>query len=158
VKPAQKMDKVFNQIVADQFGTRHYDVLKPAELMLPSAREAAMVPPLVDPATDHFQCYKVKDLKISGTFAPQIVDLGDAFQMLRVQVKKPTRLCAPVDKNGEDSTAPTHVGYLMCYQVKDLKQPAFTPVPGNFTANQFASQSLDARKPAELCVPAVVNP
>jgi hypothetical protein len=46
----------------------------------------------------------------------------------------------------------------MCYQVKDLKDPAFTPVIGNFTANELASQVLDARKAAELCVPAVVNP
>ena len=159
IKPAEKFVKVTDQVVADQLGARHYDVLKPAELMLPSALDPTVTPPpLVSPSTDHFQCYKVKDRKFPAKFAPTEVDLEDGFQMLRVLVKKPTRLCAPVNKSGEDPTAPTHPGHLMCYQVKDLKQPVFTAVTDVKTANQFTTQHLDVRKPAELCIPAVVNP
>jgi hypothetical protein len=145
--------------VTDQFGARHYDVLKPAELLVPTAIDVSvMPPPLVDPFTDHFQCYKLKDRKDPGKFIPVQVTLSDGFQNLTAMVKKPTRLCAPVNKNGEDPTAPDHPDHLLCYQVKDLKDPPFAPITDVDTANQFAVQVLDVKKPAELCVPATVSP
>ena len=36
---------------------------------------------------------------------------------------KITKLCTPVNKNGEDPTAPQHVGHLVCYQAKLPRGP-----------------------------------
>ena len=70
-------------------------------------------------------------------------------------VKKPRSLCNPVDKNGEDPTAPTHTDHLMCYQVKQVKTDLkFLKVAGVFVNNQFGPEQLDVKKPSELCVPA----
>jgi len=159
VKPEEKFVKVLDQVVVDQFGTRHYDILKPGELLVPTAKSLVSPPPeLADPAIDHFQCYKVKDLKLPTKFQPVVVTLVDQFQSLQVKVTKPWRLCAPTSTNGEDPSAPSHANHLMCYRVKDLKLPAFARVNSVFVNDQFGPEILDVKKPAELCVPAVMNP
>jgi hypothetical protein len=159
LKPAQKFLKAIDRVVTDQFGARHYDVVKPAELMVVSALDLAMPPPpLVDPFTGNFQCYKLKDRNDPGPFAVVPATLTDAFQTLTVMVKKPTRLCAPVDLNAGDPSAPSRPDHLLCYQVKDLKQPPFAAVLSASTTNLLATQTSDARKVKELCVPATVSP
>src|SRR6185369_13004606 len=75
-----------------------------------------------------------------------------------VQVKKPSRLCVPVNKNNEEPGAETHADHLLCYQVKQTSFPRFVTVSPLFVNDQFGPETLDARKPKELCVPALRNP
>src|SRR5207249_3427595 len=77
---------------------------------------------------------------------------------MTVDVKRPRRLCAPVDKRGEDPGAENHPNYLMCYGIKQTSLPLFTTQSPLFVNNQFGPLTLDARKPLELCVPALRNP
>jgi hypothetical protein len=108
--------------------------------------------------TDHFQCYKVAVSKNTPKFVPALgVSLGDQFGTMTVDVKKPKYLCAPVDKNGEDPTAPTDLAYLMCYQAKQTDAVKFAKLTGVFVNNQFGSETLDVKKPALLCVPATTS-
>ena len=73
-------------------------------------------------------------------------------------MKKPEFLCNPVDKNGEDPTAPTHLDHLMCYLAKQTDAVKFAKLTGIFVNNQFGPEMLDAKKPALLCVPALTTP
>lgn len=73
---------------------------------------------------------------------------------MTIEVKKPKFLCNPVNKNGEDASAPTHLSHLMCYQVKQTSLPKFVKLVGIFVNNQFGPETLDVKKPAQLCVPA----
>lgn len=71
-------------------------------------------------------------------------------------LQKPQHLCAPVDKNGEDPTAPGHLPHLVCYKAKLKTQ---TPAQPKFVAttvstnNQFGDEVLKATAVTELCVP-----
>lgn len=73
-------------------------------------------------------------------------------------VKRPRRLCLPVDKNGEGILHGTT--HLVCYQVQAASgQPKYVPVVGEIhTVNQFGNGRLDTVKDEELCVPAVRVP
>jgi hypothetical protein len=154
VKPAVRFTPVGNLHVTDQFGTLTLEAKKPAALQVPTAKSptAPPVPPST-PVVDHFQCYKVKS---AARFTPVVgVTLEDQFGTMTVDVKKPRRLCAPVDKNGEAPGAESHTAWLMCYLVKQRSLPRFAPVRGLYVANQFGAERLDAKKAAELCVPAL---
>src|SRR4029453_11455814 len=50
----------------------------------------------------------------SGTTMP----LTDEFRTQTLTLTKITKLCTPVNKNGEDPTAPQHAGHLVCYKAK----------------------------------------
>ena len=65
-------------------------------------------------------------------------------------VVRPTRLCTPVDKNGEGikNTA----GHLMCYKVVPATRKRFD-VFHVFLNNQFGPELVDTGKEAEFCVP-----
>src|SRR5205814_354417 len=79
------------------------DVKKPYTLQVPSAKSLS-VPPAApsSPAVDHFQCYKMKVTSGSAKFVTVSgVTAQDQFGTITVDVKKPKRFCAPVDKNGE---------------------------------------------------------
>jgi cysteine-rich repeat protein len=164
IKPAKgepKFTKVTNLKVVNQFGTIFVDAVKPDRLLVPTAKSLlGPVPPLPPPTVDHFECYQAKISKGQPKFtAIRNVSLGDQFGSLLVDVRKPTRLCNPVDKNGEDPGAPDHLDHLMCYQVKPVKgAPKFTKVTPIFASNQFGSEMLDAVKRDELCVPSAKNP
>ncbi len=156
-KTAIPFTKRLDQRVVDQFGQLVVDVVKPSHVMVPTAKSLVSTPPApADPAVDHFQCYKVSDRtspKFPGTGTP----VEDQFGAMTVEVRKPKFLCAPVDKNGEEPGAEAHAGHLMCYQVKQVSLPKFVKRTNLFTANQFGAETLDAKKPTELCVPALTN-
>ena len=148
--------------VTDQFnGTGLFvDVKKPAALLVPTAQSLVSPPPL--PAafvTDHFECYKIRTSAGTQKFvAVPGVTLGDQFGSITAYVKKPAFLCNPVNKNGEDPTAPTHPNRLMCYQIKQTDAVKFAKRTGIFVNNQFGPETLDAKTPALLCVPALTTP
>ena len=60
---------------------------------------------------------------------------------------------------GEDPTAPSDPGHLLCYQTSFTKRtPKFTRQFGLFTANPFGNEHLDALKFEGLCLPSTVTP
>jgi len=157
IKPAVAFAPVLDQEIVDQFGTIFVDVKKPVALEVPSAKSrTSSPPPPTNPPLDHFTCYKVKVTKGTPSFlrVPGVT-LEDQFGSLTVDVIKPTRLCAPTDKNSEAPGAENHPDHLMCYRVRQTSLPKFATVSPLFVSNQFGPLTLDARKPVELCVPAV---
>jgi hypothetical protein len=159
IKPAVKFAGAAGQVVSDQFGTLHLDLKKPAGLLVPTAKSLVASPPAPTTTLDHFQCYKAKVTPGTPKFvAVDGVTVQDQFGSMVVQVKKPKRLCAPVNKNGETPGADTHPNHLVCYQVKQTSLPKFATIASLFVHDQFGPGKLDAKKPAELCVPAFKNP
>src|SRR5262249_19748534 len=69
---------------------------------------------------DHFQCYRAKQPTGSTPFVPTGVTLVDQFGSSTAGVLKPVALCNPVNKNGEDPTAPNHTEHLEGYQIRPL--------------------------------------
>jgi hypothetical protein len=112
---------------------------------------------------DHFTCYKAKVAKAKKgappfpVFTKTSVTLTDQFGgPLVYDLKKPTRVCLPADKNGESPGAEDHPDWLVCYAAKLAKreppQPKFLAQTVS-TSNQFGPEVLDAKKLEELCVP-----
>jgi hypothetical protein len=110
--------KKLNQTVKNQFGTIVLDVVKPSQLLVPTAKSlAAPAPPApIISAVDHFQCYKVKRSKGSSKFNKITgIPIEDQFGTGTIDLLKVTDLCAPVDKNGENPGAENHKFKLLCY-------------------------------------------
>lgn len=159
-KPTVKFTPVTNQRVVDQFGTLFLDLKKVVTLQVPSAKSHAASPPAPpNPAVDHFQCYGVSTTRNTTKFTPRSgVTIQDQFGTMTVDVRKPKRLCVPVNKNNEEPGAETHADHLLCYQVKQTNLPKFVAVSPLFVNHQFGPETLDAKRPKELCVPALRNP
>src|SRR5262249_55798954 len=104
---------------------------------------------------DHFKCYQVKLSRGTKFQVIPGVAVLDQFNQPRLfDIDKPTRLCLPVDKNGEGIKHQS--AHLMCYQVKAVKeppQPKHVKVLGIFVNNQFGPERLDTVKEDEFCVP-----
>jgi uncharacterized repeat protein (TIGR01451 family) len=160
-KPARQTDlRITNPFHPN--GELVVDTLKPDRLLVPTAKSLIGPVPEPDPAThevDHFNCYKVKvskgDPKFPKGLQAQVVDQFNQPKLY--DLKKPTRLCAPANKNNEDPNTVMHADHLMCYQAKiaktDPKQPKHQKVRNIFVNNQFGPEQLDTRKEDELCVP-----
>lgn len=148
--------------VVDQFNPSGLQIQaqNPAHLMVPSAKSLVAPPPLPPSfETDHFACYKVKVQKGAPKFAPVAgVTIQDQFGALEVTVKKPSVICNPADKNGEEPGAPSHLARLMCYKVKRSGTATFDKRTGVHTRDQFGPERLDLKSLSELCVPAVFAP
>ncbi len=148
--------------VVDAFNPSGTSVVlkKRSYLFVPTAKSLSATPPT--PAafvTDHFECYKI----VLASGAPRFVavpgvTLDDQFGSMTVLVKKPQYLCNPVNKNGEDPGAPSHAAHLLCYKMKETDPVPFAKRTGLFVNNQFGPETLDAKKPAQLCVPAATTP
>jgi phospholipase C len=102
-------------------------------------------------ALDHFKCYKAKDLK-EPKFAATTVALADQFTVNDgdFEVKKPSLLCVPVDKNEEGIENPDDL--LTCYKVKGPKLAKIDRPQVEIT-NQFGTAKLEIQKPVNVCVP-----
>ncbi len=142
------------QEITNQFGTVSVDLVRPELLLVPSAKSLTGPPPPLDPETvDHFQCYRVTRARTRVKGLSVIDQLG----ALTIDVKRPRRLCVPVNKNGESPGAPQHASVLTCYD----SRPASSSLPfvgphQLFVANQFGSATLDRLRPSELCVPSTL--
>jgi len=143
--------------VTDQFGALVVDVVRPARLLVPSAKSLSGPPPaLASASLDHFQCYKIRRTAGSPRFASRQVTITTQLETATaVTVRKPLRLCAPADKNGESPGAETHPDHLMCYRTRSAGGPPPTQV---FIHNQFGPQTyLLGNTRRELCVAARVG-
>jgi hypothetical protein len=149
-----------DHVVIDQFGRHEISVRKVDGLLVRSAKALGSTPPpttgIDDSGVDNFLCYKVVPKKGTPKFTPVLnVEVEDQFGSRNVDVKKIRKLCNPVDKQGEDPDAPTHPGHLLCYQSKLSKGEAkFTATQVAINNTNFGPSVVDAKKIAELCVPA----
>ncbi len=151
-----KFPKTLNQEVADQFGSLTIDLLKPERLLVPSAKSLVSPPTApASPVTDHFTCYKARTSPGTTKFVPRLASVVvDQFGPLSLNIMKIRRLCVPTNKNNEEPGAELHGEHLLCYHVK--LQSTFTPVRA-YTANQFGNETLDVKKPFDLCVAVQLN-
>jgi hypothetical protein len=157
IRPTTKFTKTSGLALMDQLGTTTVTLVKPATLMVPTAKSLTSAPAApVTPIVDHFQCYKVKVTSATATLPMTGVSVEDQFGLQTAELIKVKQACAPVDKNGEEPGAGAHTGYLVCYQQRS--QPRFEKKSPVFTANQFGNEQLDVIKPSLLCLPAVRIP
>jgi hypothetical protein len=146
--------------ITNQFGTISLETGKVDRLMIPAAKglEQPVSPP-DPPGIDHFRCAKAKVAKGSPRFEPiSEVSVVDQFEQPKLyDLKKPTRICTPVDKNGEGLLLPDAL--LLCYQAKPGKgQPKHVKRSGLHVAHQLGLELLDTVKEEELCVPSALAP
>jgi hypothetical protein len=163
IKPQTPHVPQTNIKVVNQFGQLFVDTIKPDRLLAPTAKE--LDHPVDAPdndahGVDHYKCYKVKVTKGTAKFPKGIqATVVDQFNQPKLyNVKKPTRLCTPVEKsrlpNGVPEPIKDDAAHLMCYQAKPAKgQPKHVKVTGIHVNNQFGLEQLDTIKEEELCVP-----
>lgn len=160
---AQKGSPAFTQsahTTVDQFATRTLLLKRPESLLVPSTKVlgAGGAPPYTGGTTvDHYKCYRARG---QGAFTPPVPPtVADQFftggQLVRL--RRPSKVCTPVDKDGEDPTAPGHDGHLVCYRLRLPAGAPFAPTTVS-TNNQIRPEVVDALKPVELCLPALKDP
>jgi len=94
------------------------DAVKPDRLLVPTAKNLTGPPaPLGSTEVDHYACYTVRLSAGAPKWTPilgvRVDDQLTAGQRV-VDLKKPSRLCVPANKNGEGMQDPD--AHLMCYQ------------------------------------------
>jgi hypothetical protein len=162
LKPAPLFPQ--NIEIVDQFNPNGLIVKakKQQLLLVPAVKSLTGPTPVPTPGAfsiDHFECYNVSVVSGTPKFVQVLgVTLEDQFGAMTVDVKKPKYLCNPVNKNGEDPTAPTHLQHRMCYQIKQTDLVPFVKITGIFVNDQFGPETVDAKKPQLLCVPALKTP
>jgi hypothetical protein len=159
IKSLEKHEKRTGVLVQNVLGSLLLDTVKEERLLVPSAKslEGPATPPEAPPV-DHFKCYKAKVSKGAAKFPKGVqVTLSDQFdpKQRSFDVKKPTKLCLPVDKNGEGIQRPDEL--LVCYSAKPAKgQRKHAKRESVSVANQFGVGTLDTLKEDVLCVPSAV--
>jgi predicted dienelactone hydrolase len=144
--------------VTDQFGTLSLDTTKADRLLVPAAKQLGGVPHEPGDSLDHFKCYRVKTTKGTPRFAKNTrADVVDQFESRTYDLKRPSRLCVPADKNGEGIV--NGADHLLCYRAKRAKgEPKHAKRKGTIhTRDQFGDEQLDSKAEEELCVPATVG-
>ncbi len=139
--------------IMNQLGTIVADLIRPDLLLVPSAESLDGPTSPLDPVTvDHFQCYRITHARTRVKNVPIVDRLG----ALGIDVKRPRRLCVPVDVKGETPGAESHAAALTCYdsRVTSSSLPFVGPRE-LFVANRFGSLRLERLRPAELCLPSV---
>ncbi len=155
-KPLPHFTRVYGLGITDQFGAITVTVIKPDRVLVPSAKSLlASPPPPASPAVGHFTCYKVR---ATTPFVPIAgLALQDQFRTMSVDVRKPVKLCTPVNKNDESPGAETDPHQLLCYKIRLTSgSPKILPVSPIFVSDQFGALTLESQKVAELCVPALL--
>jgi YVTN family beta-propeller protein len=139
-------------------------VLKPDSLLMPSGKSTDLTvtppAPAIPGPVDAFLCYRASGPRIT---TPIHVAVSDQFLSQPLIVKKLSKLCSPVNKQGEDPSAPNHPGHLTCYRVaapsRFLPKLVQSPVPGvrptvKINNANFNSNVLKLTGIRELCIPA----
>src|SRR5262245_44688941 len=144
--------KQTNLSIANQFGTIRLDLTRRDLLMVPTAKSLTVTPPVLPPPTiDHFDCYRTKRAHGAPKFIKTDVTVTDQFETVNLKLVVPFRLCVPANKNGEDPTAPSHPGLLLCYKTRS---GSFGGVQAHLN-NQFGPDDATLIHRRELCVPSV---
>jgi hypothetical protein len=135
----------------DQYGAHLLQIQRPDGLLVPSSKVLGSggAPPYGVPNIRHYKCYRARQADFVPPPTPGVVD---QFRSAVYELRKPVKLCTPVDKNGEDPQAPNDPTHLICYRVRGPKI-ARTPVSID---NQIRAETLDVVRARELCVPAAI--
>jgi hypothetical protein len=198
IKPERGTSKHIRRVglhIDNELGTIFLDTVKPDSLMVPTAMDPLAPPAPPDPQQhqlDHYKCYVVKTTRRTPSLPKgvQVSAAGDPFTTpaRRYLVRKPKRLCTPVDQNGEGRRNPDH---LLCYRVTPttgrcadgapvnagggctnegncggthgattlcVRQGTFAAVPAVQAANQFGAEELDVVGENEICLPSLRIP
>jgi len=143
---------------------------KPESLLVPVDKSLTPPPPAVpDPATslvDHFLCYAAKPQKRLPKKMP--IGTSDQFEQRIFDVKKLTRVCAPVAKSGSPvnlktgapkaitpATVRSPASHLVCYQVKPAKASIAQTACGPVDPKDKGAK-LDPPQPKHQKVPGLV--
>lgn len=140
--------------VTTRFGTVDLDLKRPEVLLVPSAKSLTETPsPLVPPLPDHLKCYRTVRVKqkVDG------VVVVDQFGTLTINLKKPYRLCIPVDEDGQGLRDPDVS--LLCYKAKELRgtAPFRGPEGVVLVDNAWQAAGVIVNHLREFCVPATVD-
>jgi hypothetical protein len=110
----------------------------------------------------HFQCYRAHPTVgvgagTAGSTIPESlpVTLEDQFGVYSGTAHRPVDLCAPADKNGEDSEAPDSGDFLSSYKLS-VPGPV-EHISGVTAVNQFGTITLDLLQPDTLLVPSAAS-
>jgi hypothetical protein len=139
-------------VVENQFGVQTMKVVKPDRLLVPTAKSLTGPVSLPDSfGVDHFKCYKVASVKLRAAG----LHTEDQFGGQSIDIKKPTHLCVPANKNGEG--IPDLTQNLLCYKamVSSGTLPAPRP-PIIYTHDQFGPDSYPFYGLRDFCVPSTI--
>lgn len=155
--PGQPKFERSDHLVTDQFGQFVVRLLSPIGLFAPSASVAGVGDPGTVDTTgvDHFQCYHAA-LAVRSTVVPPPLTVVDDFGQSNLTIGRITKVCTPVNKNGEDPSAPGHVGHWVCRRV-GVPRRSFVPRTVSTKNTNFGSAVLYAKSVFELCVPAFMD-
>jgi len=151
-------DQFFDELIVDIS-----DINKADRLLVPASKslDSLPFPPEGESHNvDHYLCYKVKLPKgtefpedIPVTLADQFIDPDGTGVTQLFDLKKPKRLCNPVDKNFEGIK--NEENHLICYGVKRPKDDPKHEKSVVFLSDQFGEANFwETKKEKELCVPA----
>jgi hypothetical protein len=148
--PSQPQQASRELRMVNVFGAVTLQTSREEWLLVPTAKDpSGTIPPPPDPyahEVDHFKCYGVK--RISG-FEPAAGILSDQFITGKsFELRKPSQVCTPVDKNGEGLQNPDN--HLLCYTLRI--KPSYRG-EGIGVNNQLGAAILDITGERELCVP-----
>ena len=149
--------------VTDAFATRALVLSAPASFfeVTPAQPGTNIVADFSDDPTkssvevNRFECYAATLPKDAPKFVPPPAPAATDDQYPNGQsfvVKKPTRVCLPVDADGATPGAETRDGLLVCYAVKLSKGGKFARQSFGTHARTIGARIVGRRKPAELCV------
>jgi hypothetical protein len=158
-------------LIRDRYGDHVLKTIKVDSLLVPSMTSWVDVPLPPVSGHDHYLCYRAREVKQvctgdrttwcktdeactdgtchRGFTARTGVALVDLLESGPVEVKKPTLLCTPVDKQGEG------VGDDGYYLVGYLIRGGATPHTGFRVANQFGVAGFSTLTDQLLFVPAL---
>jgi len=147
-----RFTRVRGLAIVNQFGTIAVDLVKPDRLLVPTVKSFTGLPTPAAPfGVDHFKCYKVGRTQ----FRAFGIKVDDQFGTSTVDIKRPTHVCVPADKNGEGVPDPTQ--NLTCYKVGPTARTSQVNPPDLvFVNNQFGTESYGLQGQRELCVPSEV--
>jgi hypothetical protein len=160
MRPSQPRFAKQARVVENQLG--RFDLLLKAgdDLLVPSAalEGSGGAPALAATAVPHFRCYKARAARGTPGPAPtpRTLTLADTFGERLFLLRKPTRLCLPADKNGEDPGAADAPGSLLCWAAQPARaNPPSPRFASRFvsTHNQLGVEVVRLTKELELCVP-----
>lgn len=160
-----KFKKRRNVQVDNQFGAFLLDVKRSdRRLLVPASKDPDNPPEPLDGThhVNHFLCYDVDErrrrdddddgddddrVRITVSVAAQFNQSAPMFE-----IRKPVRLCNPVDKNSEGIK--DEENHLLCFQVKPVRRRDTTQrVKDIHVRDQFGQNQVDTLKIRELCVP-----
>jgi subtilisin family serine protease len=150
-------------VVRDEFNAagvtvtlrRRHTLLVPAGLAIVGNPPPPAPPPY---AADHFLCHAVRPLGGAAPVPATVTDLVAPGGYPQLVIEEMTRLCAPVDVDGSDPSAPDRRGHLACYRAQLPFGERLAPTSVTADNAIFGQQVLRVRRTGELCVPASVEP